>query len=308
MSESALTDLTTPTAPGDAAWVTTVAGDRCYWAILPATTGKPLAASEAYRFEEYLPFAVEQLQCAFTALPDGRTLAAGLQRSIVQEQVSAVQGSQMWVLRPAELPAHVVAAGVEASAIASMNFLHGPCLPRPARRQMALLSAIVVACGVIACGAILILGGRRVAAWSRATEQLELQRIALADRAVPPVGALAALPATARLLQAHRQAQSQRGSGTSTVDALGVIDAIWRKVPTGTVVALVEISADQRRVLLRASVRDLDALRQLSEAVTDIESPIGTHWRLEPTDLQSGRSAPLSVQLSWLPVGAEVRP
>ena len=275
---------------------TTVPAERIYWAVLPVTIGSQPETAWAIAFEQYVPFPHELLHCAFTVLPDGRLLAAGLPHAEMAQFYEDPELSGNWTLTPSPLPEALAQVGVPATAICELNFLHGSYEPRPRRRlrQWCSGSAIGVLCLMAVVG---LLGGEWSARQDRQrVAEIHAEQNRLAEQ--PLVGEPATgtnLPVQARLLMAYRS-RSQATSGVALEDVFALSERILSTLPAG--ISVIEIQANQQRLMIRGTFSTQGDEEALVAAVGKLETRTG-HWQPEPADYSRQVGATSTWRLSW---------
>ncbi len=278
-----------------------VDGERAWWGLFETEVNHG-PEQWAYRFEQVLPFPVEDLACAYTRLADGRILAVGVSDAAVQSRLSDPQSLTAWTLSPNRIPQFLIAQNVPPTSTATLNLFSGGYISRPLRR----LRGRLIGCWLAGCamaGILLLVGGQlRIAAIDRVRASVDDERRQIAERAAPAAVSGQQLPPEARLQQALRQSQGRGGETQVITDQMILLDHLWAVWPAQPLVRLRDVSAGPRQIAVKISLPANTELSALMTPLSTIPGMSGEQpWRLNPPDLPALTGAEATLVLTWQP-------
>jgi hypothetical protein len=278
-----------------------VDGERAWWGLFE-TEADHGPEQWAYRFEQVLPFPVEDLACAYTRLADGRILAVGVSGAAVESRLSDPQSLTSWTLSPDRIPQFLLARGVAQASATTLNLFSGGYISQPLRRQRRRL----IGCWLAGCAmtGILLLGGGqlKIAAIDRTRASVDDDRRQIAERAAPASVGGQQLPPEARLQQALRQSQGRGGETQIITDQMILLDHLWAVWPAQPPVHLRDVSANAHQISVKISLASNSDLSALMTPLTTIPGMSGEEpWRLNPPDLPAFSGGEATIVLTWKP-------
>lgn len=248
----------------------TVPCESLYWAVLdPAPLGAKSIRPEqrGFLFESEVPAAIEELQCAYAPLADGKVLACGIER----ERLPSLAGPGVVSLSPASLPDWLPEEVQRQTGAAMLELLHGEFEPSPCRRARRQFG-LVAAGSVSACAAILLMGAiGRVRALDAATALADTRRAELVRAALAGAPKRAALPDDLRLEAELRELRGTRSSGAPLVDDVGpVLAASLAAWPDGVAAQVDGMSVSCAKITMRGQAITMDDLQAIVDGIEAI--------------------------------------
>ena len=283
----------------------TVEGAACYWVVLPTEVGAAPSSSWIYRFEESLPFPHEHLQCAFTRLPDGRILGAGLSCEQLTHLINTPALNTAWCLHPLSIPPGICDPPPDPNALIALNFLGGRFVATPLQKAQRIVLGIALGSCVLASFLLLASGWWLARQHQAAEHQLLQRKKELTKKALEGSSANPHLPLEAQLLQAYR-ALPTANAGSPTCNILGIAEKALSGLPASVPFTFRDLQANQRQIVVHATFAgqvDVTALGAAANATGDN----GQVWRIEPTDLRRDAGPETLLTLVWRPLNDEVR-
>jgi hypothetical protein len=265
-----------------------VRADLLYWGRLDPDATKATPEAQRYRFEGVLPVPVDTLHLIQARLPDGTVVMAGIEPDRLRSYL-ANRGDitpSTWEVLPDRLPAHITAALSPAdgdAVIAKLNLLHGPFEPET-RRVLRQRISWVLHGGVVLAALLAAIGvERRASALHTHTEQVRTETRRLLTGVVPlqPGDRHPELRLTMEL---RRLEQAASGKGTSGMDPIAALSAVWRVWPAALRTQIDAISALPDRLVLRGTVPTLAEAELLAQACRSLEADL--RLRVQPLQAQ----------------------
>ncbi len=248
--------------------ISTVRVQDLYWALLdPVPLGKKTIRLEerGFLFESELPVAIEEVQCAYAPLNDGRVLACGIERERLDNETKALS------LTPEALPEWLsedVRVQVEP---ASLELLHGEFEPRACRRARRMF-ALTVAASVAVAALILTAGVLgRARALDHATALADARREELVRAALAGSPKRPGLPDDLRLLSELRELRGTRSTGAPRVDDVSpVLAATLAAWPDGVAAQVDSMSVSKAKITLRGQAITPTDLQSIVDGLEQI--------------------------------------
>jgi hypothetical protein len=274
-----------------------ISPERLYWSVLdPKPLGRTaIARTECgYLFEDALPLPIESVHASYRWLPDGRVVACGIERAVLE----AMDRAGALTLVPASVPEPVLEA-IGTNAVAScdardLNLLTGPFEPAPVRaaRRRLLLTAAAIA---VAFAAVTGWGVvRRGDALDRATERVEERRVEILTAAYAGDRTESALPPEYRLVGELRQLTSTRSSTLPPIfDAGPGVAAMVAAWPQEIDARCDAIGVSERTASIRGTAKDSAVMSRLEEAYRGISG-----WSMPASPQFSSGSSGLSFTIT----------
>ena len=234
-----------------------------YWSVLdPKPLGrKEIAPAERpLLFEADLPVAIEEVQCAFAALPDGRILACGVERARLEEML----GSDPVSAVPDSVP-DWAEAGVDPGLLELLSGTLEPRALRRARRRFVLMAAAsILLASALAAGAVVAHGNALLRAAAVADERrAELVKASLAGSKSRP-GLPDELRLTAELRELRGTRLADAPVATDAAPSLAEVLAAW---PDGVSAQVDSLNVGALDASMRGQARSPEALRQVMDAL-----------------------------------------
>lgn len=258
---------------------------RFFWAIVDpsrlGSAGRRASREQlGFLFERALPVPIEEVQCAFAALPDGRVVACGVRKRELDAAVASGELAHAVACGPSTIPEFIDTAIGAPLDTARLNVLHGAYEPRELGRWRR------IARSGIAVGVALSLVALGIGFWQRdasaraAVDAIAARRDALIETALPATGEFAALPPQLRLTAELRRLEQTRGSPGSAADA-AMIDAssslaeVLRLWPKGGRATLDGITVTTDTIDVRGAAGDATEAERVAVALRGL-----AEWRV----------------------------
>ena len=275
---SAAGALTTP-PDGDGACVP---AGLLYLDVQPAELRETSATARAARLESVAPCDSDGLHLVAAALPDGRTLVAGVEPDRLRAWLLA-HPHRRWSLHPGPLPEGLADPPLPPDAHRRLDLLVGAFEPAP-RRRLRLAFASIAAGALLAVAGLAVVGAEqrwlaarqaqgRVAAELRAQVAAALPELASDDPRL-------ALAQELRRLSAQDPAAAQE----LAVDLGPLLDDLSAAWPAGQRIETSTLTIGRDRVVLRARMRNGEEAERLAARLSSGTSGTlaGRRWRAAP--------------------------
>ena len=258
--------------------------EQCYWAVITAPAGSRDTEAIGYASEALLPVPVDGLRLAITSLSErGRYLCCACPR----EHIAAIlaEARPPWSLRPAALPAHIVADHPDA-VCARLELLSGADEAPAPRRWRLLAVGLLLVLLLLATGLLVHQHLVQAGQWRQLAAQREQQTLtSLASWFPAAAGNPASLHAQLTMAMRRLDGQTRVAIGP---DAALLLDVLLQAWPAHARVRIDRLDIAAERIVLRGQATDLqtaEALRTACAALS-LSEPL---WRAQALQAQQGQ-------------------